>query len=91
MVITNESLAMIRERNNEKLSPIYSFRLTEFDACERLSRDIQSQIVLRNRESRLSSEYLKISAGVRFKLKQFSTEVQQLNKNLSEASLRGSM
>lgn len=70
---------------------IDSTRITEFDACERLSRDIQSQIVLRNREPRLSNEYSKISAGVRFKLKQFSTELQQLNANLSGASLRGSM
>lgn len=70
---------------------IHSIRITEFDACERLSRDIQSQIVLRNREPRLSKEYSTISAGCRFKLKQFSTELQQLNNTLYEASSRGSM
>lgn len=66
-------------------------RITEYDACERLSRDIQSQIVLRNREPRLSTEYSKISSGIRFNLKQFLTNLEQLNSTIAQASFQGSM
>ncbi|XP_055689394.1 syntaxin-8 [Lutzomyia longipalpis] len=58
--------------------------ITEYEACERLSREIQSQIVLRNREQRLSDEYSKLSGNVRMRLKQFSTELVSLEKKLEQ-------
>ncbi|XP_031617107.1 syntaxin-8 [Contarinia nasturtii] len=62
--------------------------ITEYAACERLSRDIQSQIVLRNQQpSRLSTEYSKISSGIRFNLKQFTTNLDQLNKTISHSAI----
>jgi len=63
--------------------------ITEHDACERLSRDIKSQIVSRNREARLSTEYTKLSGGIRFKLKQFTSQLEQLTKTLNESSAQG--
>lgn len=65
--------------------------ITEYAACERLCRDIQSQIVLRNREPRLSIEYSKISSGIRFNLKQFSTNLEQLNSSLTQSAQKGSI
>ncbi|XP_059609243.1 syntaxin-8 [Phlebotomus argentipes] len=59
--------------------------ITEYEACERLSREIQSQIVLRNREQRLSDEYSRLSGSVRVRLKQFSTELASLETKLEQA------
>lgn len=67
------------------------FRTTEFAACERLSRDIQSQIVTRNQQPRLSTEYSKISHTIRFKLKQFQTNLEQLNSTIAHAASQGSV
>lgn len=61
-------------------------RITEHDACERLSREIQSQLVLRNRQQSLSNEYSIISGTVRVRLRQFSTELDDLNKKLQLAA-----
>uniref|UniRef100_A0A1L8D9I7 Putative conserved plasma membrane protein n=1 Tax=Nyssomyia neivai TaxID=330878 RepID=A0A1L8D9I7_9DIPT len=58
--------------------------ITEYEACERLSREIQSQIVLRNREQRLSDAYSRLSGNVRMRLKQFSTELGALEKKLDQ-------
>lgn len=69
----------------------YSHRTTEYEACERLSRDIQSEIATRNRLPRLSTEYSKISSTIRFKLRQFQTQYKQLNSTIEDAAKRGSM
>lgn len=74
-----------------KRKQLLFYRIPEYDACERLSRDIQSQIVLRNQQPRLSTEYSKISSGVRFNLKQFSTNLEQLNKTILQSVSDGSM
>lgn len=66
-------------------------RITEYAACDRLCRDIQSQIVLRNREPRLSVEYSKISSGIRFNLKQFTTDLEQLSTSIAQSAQNGSM
>uniref|UniRef100_A0A1B0CP58 t-SNARE coiled-coil homology domain-containing protein n=1 Tax=Lutzomyia longipalpis TaxID=7200 RepID=A0A1B0CP58_LUTLO len=68
---------------NDSIDPELA-RITEYEACERLSREIQSQIVLRNREQRLSDEYSKLSGNVRMRLKQFSTELVSLEKKLEQ-------
>lgn len=60
-------------------------RITEYESCERLSGDIQSKLVLRNREPKLSTEYTRISNDIRLRLKQYSTEVRELNTKLGIA------
>ncbi|EDS36549.1 syntaxin-8 [Culex quinquefasciatus] len=60
--------------------------LSDLDACERLSNEIQSQLVARNREGQLSRQYSSISGQVRVRLKQFGSELEQLNKKLSYIS-----
>lgn len=60
--------------------------LSDLDACERLSNEIQSQLVARNREGQLSREYSSISGQLRVRLKQFGSELEQLNKKLSYIS-----
>uniref|UniRef100_A0A182JP66 t-SNARE coiled-coil homology domain-containing protein n=1 Tax=Anopheles christyi TaxID=43041 RepID=A0A182JP66_9DIPT len=56
--------------------------LTELDACENLSNDIQSQLAARNRENQLSREYSIISGTVRVRLKQLGSELDQLTRKL---------
>lgn len=56
--------------------------LSDLDACERLSNEIQSQLVARNRLGQLSREYSSISGQVRVRLKQLSTELDQLTRKL---------
>ncbi|KXJ78640.1 syntaxin-8-like [Aedes albopictus] len=56
--------------------------LSDLDACERLSNEIQSHLVARNRQGQLSPEYSSISGQVRVRLKQFGSELEQLNKKL---------
>lgn len=80
-----------KRETKEVLFIDYIYRISEFDASERLSQEIQSQIVLRNREKQLSQEYSKISSGIRFKLKQFQTNISQLNQSLSQSANNGAM
>uniref|UniRef100_A0A182NM68 t-SNARE coiled-coil homology domain-containing protein n=1 Tax=Anopheles dirus TaxID=7168 RepID=A0A182NM68_9DIPT len=56
--------------------------LTELDACENLSNDIQSQLAARNRENQLSREYGVLSGTVRVRLKQLGSELEQLQRKL---------
>ncbi|XP_053676955.1 syntaxin-8 [Anopheles nili] len=56
--------------------------LTELDACENLSNDIQSQLAARNQENQLSREYGILSGTVRVRLKQLGGELEQLNRKL---------
>ncbi|EAA11622.4 AGAP006100-PA [Anopheles gambiae str. PEST] len=56
--------------------------LTELDACENLSNDIQSQLAARNRENQLSRQYSIISGTVRVRLKQLGSELDQLTRKL---------
>lgn len=70
---------------------IRACRSTEYAACERLSREIQLQIVSRNQQPRLSNEYSKVSSTIRFSLKQFHTNLEQLNSTISQAARLGSM
>ncbi|XP_053664751.1 syntaxin-8 [Anopheles marshallii] len=56
--------------------------LTELDACENLSNDIQSQLAARNRENQLSREYGVLSGTVRVRLKQLGSELDQLTRKL---------
>ncbi|XP_058054009.1 syntaxin-8 [Anopheles bellator] len=56
--------------------------LTDLDACERLSNDIQAQLAARNRENVLSRQYGVISGTIRVRLKQLGSELEQLNYKL---------
>ncbi|XP_039284208.1 syntaxin-8-like isoform X2 [Nilaparvata lugens] len=60
--------------------------LAEFDTCENLYRDIVEQLNTRATEHRTSDKYAQISASVRFRMKQYATEVQQLKLKLEQAS-----
>lgn len=60
----------------------YCCRITEYEACERLQRDIQSQIVQRDQQPINSQEYNRISGTVRVRLKQFANELEQLKIRL---------
>lgn len=62
-------------------------RTTEFEACDRLSRDIQAQIVQRNAEPVQSEQYARISANLRLRLKQFTNELQQLSVRIKDVPL----
>ncbi|XP_037040857.1 syntaxin-8 [Bradysia coprophila] len=65
--------------------------ITEFEASERLSRDVQAQIVYRNSQAKLSAEYAKLSATIRIRLKQLSGELEQLDQKLEQNSVTGKM
>lgn len=65
---------------------MFCFRITAHDACEKLYRDIQSQLVIWSNEGRKSSTYGISSANIRMKLKQYSAEIKQLNQQLEKTT-----
>ena len=65
----------------------FNLRITEYEALERLSRDVQNQIVLRNKEPKLSEAYGKLSATIRNRLKQFSKELNQLSSTIKNKNM----
>lgn len=69
----------------------FRYRITEFEAAERLSRDVQAQLVYRNSQAKLSAEYAKLSATIRLRLKQLSSELEQLDQKLEQNSVTGKM
>lgn len=64
---------------------ITSIRLTEYDACEKLFREIMEQLTLREGEPKASKIYASLSANVRLRMKQYTREVQQLKSKVEEA------
>ncbi|XP_069701444.1 syntaxin-8 [Periplaneta americana] len=60
--------------------------LTEHEACEKLFREIMEQITVRSREQKTSQAYARLSSSIRLRMKQYSSEVQQLKDKLSQAS-----
>lgn len=60
--------------------------LTEYDACEKLFREIMEQLTLRDREPRTSQTFINLSANIRLRMRQYSSEVQQLKIKVEEAS-----
>jgi hypothetical protein len=65
--------------------------LTEHEACEKLFREIMEQLTLRSREQKTSQAYAHLSSAIRLRMKQYSSEVQQLKDKLSQASASHSM
>ncbi|XP_030746533.1 syntaxin-8 [Sitophilus oryzae] len=56
--------------------------LLEHESCEKLQREIMEQLTERQQYPRNSDKYGQISATIRFRLKQFNSEVQQLKSKL---------
>lgn len=59
--------------------------LTEYDACEKLFREIMEQLTLREGEPKASKIYASLSANIRLRMKQYTREVQQLKSKVDEA------
>lgn len=70
---------------------LFLCRLTEHEACEKLCREIMEQLTVRSAEQKTSQEYARLSSAIRLRMKQYSSEVQQLKDKLSEASSTHSM
>ncbi|XP_011140265.1 syntaxin-8 [Harpegnathos saltator] len=60
--------------------------LTEYDACEKLFREIMEQLTMRDSEPKASKVYASLSANIRLRMKQYTREVQQLKNKVEEAS-----
>ncbi|XP_015183766.1 PREDICTED: syntaxin-8 [Polistes dominula] len=60
--------------------------LAEYEACEKLFREIMEQLNTRERESETSQAYASLSANIRLRMKQYNREIYQLKTKLEEAS-----
>lgn len=60
--------------------------MIEYDACEKLFREIMEQLTLRDKENRRSQAFGSLSATIRLRMKQYSTQVLQLKSKITEAS-----
>ncbi|XP_070580920.1 syntaxin-8-like isoform X2 [Ptychodera flava] len=60
--------------------------LSEYDRCERRAQEIMESINERNRLQRTGSSHSKISSEIRFALKNFSQDLNNLRQNLIRAS-----
>ena len=60
--------------------------LTEYEACASIGQELMIMITDRNKNSRTSSVYTKLSSQVRVNMKKFSNEVNRLKQNLIRAS-----
>ncbi|XP_049860408.1 syntaxin-8 isoform X2 [Schistocerca gregaria] len=61
--------------------------LKEHEDCEKLYREIMEQLTARSLEQKTSHLYASLSSAVRLRMKQYSSEVQQLQEKLRVASL----
>ncbi|CAK9798759.1 STX8 [Anthophora quadrimaculata] len=59
--------------------------LTEYDACEKLFREIMEQFIARNKHPKSSQVYVSLSANIRIRLRQYSREVQELKNKVDNA------
>ncbi|XP_017878976.1 syntaxin-8 [Ceratina calcarata] len=57
----------------------------EFQACEKLFREIMEQFTARNKHPRASQAHAIISANVRIRLKQYNRDIQQLKNKVDDA------
>ncbi|XP_063241756.1 syntaxin-8 [Bacillus rossius redtenbacheri] len=60
--------------------------LTEYDACEKLLREIKEKIAARNLQPKTSQEYGSLSSSIRMRMKQYEVEVKQLRNKLASLS-----
>ncbi|XP_058797530.1 syntaxin-8-like [Phymastichus coffea] len=59
--------------------------LNEYEACDNLFREIMEQLTLRNKESRVSQTYASLSAQIRIRLNQYSSQIRKLKGKVNEA------
>lgn len=59
--------------------------LVEYDACEKLFREIMEQFTARNKHPKTSQAHAKISANIRIRLKQYNQQVQQLKSKVDDS------
>lgn len=95
MVIKSRNHDFFLEIHNKVRLGYYNleifFRILEHDACEKLAREIMEQLTSRDREERSSKIYDALSGKIRIRLKQYSTEVKQLNEKLNLGSIVSSL
>lgn len=60
--------------------------LSEYEACEKLFRDIMEQLTMRDQEPESSQAYASLSANIHLRMKQYIKEINQLKTELEEAS-----
>ncbi|XP_067004871.1 syntaxin-8 [Anabrus simplex] len=65
--------------------------LSEHEACEKLYREIMEQLTIRSGEQKTSQSYSRLSAAIRIRMKQYSSEVLQLKEKLTLASSSGTI
>lgn len=70
---------------------LFHSRILEQESCEVLSRDILEHLNLRSTHDVSSKEYDILSARIRSRLKQYTTQVGELSKKLKLASFSNSM
>lgn len=64
-----------------------AIRITEYDACDRLSGEIQRQIMQRKAQPVNGPEYSRLSGIVRLRMKQYGNELSQLSQKIRGAQL----
>ncbi|XP_043285126.1 syntaxin-8 [Venturia canescens] len=69
------------------LVPIEDSWLVEHDACEKLFRDVMELLTQRDRSSKNTQLYASLSADMRFKTKQYTSQIEQL-KNQVETDIK---
>lgn len=65
--------------------------LTEYEACNRLSHSILTQITQRDQRQKLSAEYDRLSYSIQVGLKQFETELTLLKDKLDSSDSNRSL
>lgn len=60
--------------------------LDEHEYCEKLHREIMEQLSLRQRELRTTEKFAHMSSTIRFRLKQYNSQVYQLKEKTNQAS-----
>lgn len=58
--------------------------LAEYDACEKLYREIMEQLTARNEQPKSTQAYATLSANARIRLKQYNRQVQELKKKVED-------
>ncbi|KYN12760.1 Syntaxin-8 [Trachymyrmex cornetzi] len=76
----------IKETEILRLHESEAKMLTEYDACEKLFREIMEQLTMRDGEPKTSKIYASLSANIRLRMKQYTREVQQLKSKVEEVS-----
>lgn len=58
--------------------------MIEYESCEKLYREIEGLLNVRELEHKSSEKYVLCSSQIRFRLKQFTNEVEQLSQKLKK-------